>query len=107
MNLMMRRTQMRLLYTHFHGARKVSLSVTVQLYCLLHELIVLFWCLAELVQFLGKLDERYEAKLKKDNVLMARKVRHLGEESCRCQPPNSPKWTVKQPAAGQCCNLKN
>ena len=53
----------------------------------------------------GKLDERYEAKLKKDNVLMARKVCRLGEEYCRQQPSSAPKWTVKQPV-GQCCNPK-
>ena len=29
------------------------------------------------MNFIGKLDERYEGKLKKDNVLMARKVRKL------------------------------
>ena len=48
------------------------------------------------MNFIGKLDERYEGKLKKDNVLMARKVRKIGEVSTRRQPSNAPKWTVKQ-----------
>ena len=38
---------------------------------------------AELMQFLERLNDRHEAKLKKDNVLMARKVRHLGEVAHR------------------------
>ena len=46
--------------------------------------------------FIGKLDERYEGKLRKDNVMMARKVRKIGELSTRQQPTNAPKWTVKQ-----------
>ena len=71
----------------------------------LHVLCCSALLLVELEQFLEKLDERYEAKLKKDNVLMARKVRRVGEESCRKQPSSAPKWTVKQPA-GQCCSPK-
>ena len=54
---------------------------------------------AELMQFLERLDERHEAKLRKDNVLMARKVRQLGEVAHRPQPTNAPKWTIKQTAA--------
>ena len=46
--------------------------------------------------FIGKLDERYEGKLRKDNVMMARKVQKIGELSTRQQPTNAPKWTVKQ-----------
>ena len=46
--------------------------------------------------FIGKLDERYEGKLRKDNVMVARKVRKIGELSTRQQPTNAPKWTVKQ-----------
>ena len=38
------------------------------------------------MQFLERLDEHHEAKLKKDNVLMARKVRHLGEVAHRPRP---------------------
>ena len=45
---------------------------------------------AELKEFLHILDQRYEARLKKDCVQMAKKLRRFGEISCRGPPPEAP-----------------
>lgn len=47
-----------------------------------------------LVKFMEKLDTRYEDKIKKDGVLVARKTRRTGSPAKSGPPPNAPSWTV-------------
>ena len=47
-----------------------------------------------LCDFLAKLDQRYEAKVKKDGTFMARKVRCIGTPSTSEPPPSAPEWTI-------------
>lgn len=47
-----------------------------------------------LVKFLEKLDTRYEEKVKKEGVLVARKTRKTGCPARSGPPPNAPNWTV-------------
>ena len=54
---------------------------------------------AELKEFLDVLDQRYETRLKRDGVQMAKKMRRIGEVSCRGPPQEAPQWTLNP--AGQ------
>ena len=49
---------------------------------------------ADLNTFLSKLDERYEAKVKKQGMLMAKKVRKIGSMSSSTPPPEAAGWTI-------------
>ena len=50
----------------------------------------------ELADFLSLLDNRYDARVKKDGVTMAKKVRQLGLSSKSSPPSGAPDWTVDQ-----------
>ena len=50
----------------------------------------------ELNTFLKKLDDRYEAKVKKQGMLMVRKGRKVGCPSSTPPPPNAAAWTVQK-----------
>ena len=41
-----------------------------------------------------KLDTRYEDKVKKDGILVARKTRKTGSPAKSGPPPNAPSWTI-------------
>lgn len=47
-----------------------------------------------LIDFLSKLDERYNNKVKKDGTAMARKQRKIGAPSASRPPPGAPQWVV-------------
>ena len=49
---------------------------------------------AGLNDFLKRLDDRYEEKIKKDATAMARKVRKVGAHSTSPPPIDAPEWTV-------------
>ena len=51
--------------------------------------------IAELEEFMQILDQRHEAKAKKDKGTMAKKVRRVGTPSCSQPPSDAPTWTVK------------
>ena len=59
-----------------------------------HCACVLFDFAAGLTDFLFKLDERYNNKVKKDGTAMARKQRRLGCRSTSRPPDAAPKWTI-------------
>ena len=48
----------------------------------------------DLNTFLNKLDERYDAKVKKQGMLMAKKVRRIGCLSSSVPPPEAAAWTI-------------
>ena len=50
--------------------------------------------IAELNTFLIKLDERYEAKVKKQGMLRAKKIRRIGCLSSSTPPHDAAKWMV-------------
>ena len=47
-----------------------------------------------LIDFLSKLDERYNNKVKKDGTTMATKQRKIGAPSASRPPPGAPQWVV-------------
>lgn len=47
-----------------------------------------------LIDFLSKLDARYNNKVKKDGTAMARKQRKIGAPSASRPPPGAPQWVV-------------
>ena len=49
---------------------------------------------SELDDFVALLDQRYDAKVKKDGITMAKKVRKLGLPSKSYPPTGAPDWTV-------------
>lgn len=51
-------------------------------------------CNVELTRFMGKLDARYEEKIKKDGILVARKNRKVGSPSQSSPPSGAPGWTI-------------
>ena len=55
----------------------------------------------DLVKFLEKLDKRYEEKVKKEGLLVARKTRKLGSASNSSPPTNAPEWTVNPEWEGE------
>ena len=81
----------------------------------LHEFSVVylsFSFVADLSKFLNKLDERYEAKVKKQGMLMAKKARKIGSFASSVPPPEAAGWTIdkewkksetKQVSAGSRC----
>lgn len=50
----------------------------------------------ELNDFMQILDQRHEAKAKKDKGMMAKKTRKVGSPSCAPPPSDAPAWTVKR-----------
>lgn len=46
--------------------------------------------------FIHHLDERYDQKLKKQGMLMAKKVREVGTSSNQPPPPNAPRWSIRK-----------
>ena len=59
-------------------------------------IIVIIITCSELNQFLETLDERYEKKIKKEGVLVARKQRRIGSTSVTIPQCSAPKWTVDE-----------
>ena len=59
-------------------------------------IIVIIITCSELSQFLETLDERYEKKIKKEGVLVARKQRRVGSTSVTIPQCSAPKWTVDE-----------
>jgi hypothetical protein len=45
---------------------------------------------------LATLDKRYEEKIRKEGILVARKPRKYGSPSNTFPPPDAPRWTVDQ-----------
>ena len=60
----------------------------------LHGASYLCYLIAELNTFLEKLDNRYEAKIKKQGMLMARKTRSVGSPSSSVTPLDTASWTI-------------
>ncbi len=50
--------------------------------------------ISELNDFVALLDERYDSKVKKDGITMAKKIRKLGLPSISYPPSGAPDWTV-------------
>ena len=59
-------------------------------------MLLLLVCLLGLKDFLSMLDERYERKIKKGGVTMAKKLRKLGLSSQEGPPVNAPSWTLAE-----------
>ena len=55
-------------------------------------MLILF--IADLTTILKKLDDRYEAKIKKQGMLMARKTFSVGSPLSSRPPPDSASWTI-------------
>lgn len=53
-----------------------------------------FSFVTDLNKFLNKLDERYEAKVKKQGMLMAKKARKIGSFASSVPPLETPGWTI-------------
>ena len=51
---------------------------------------------AGLSDFLAKLDERYNNKVKKDGTAMARKERKMGSPATSRPPEGAPRWAIDQ-----------
>lgn len=49
-----------------------------------------------LKEFLARLDRRYDDKVKKDGVTMAKKPRKIGFDSQSLPPPDAPEWTIEK-----------
>ena len=49
---------------------------------------------ADLNSFLSRLDQRYEAKVKKQGMLMAKKARRIGCPSASVPPADTAAWTI-------------
>lgn len=58
-----------------------------------------------LVKFLEKLDARYEDKVKKDGILVARKTRKIGSPMKSGPPHNAPSWTIDPKWNGKECAI--
>lgn len=56
--------------------------------------VIIYSCIVGLTDFLSKLDERYDNKVKKDGTAMARKQRRMGCKSSSRPPEGAPRWTV-------------
>lgn len=60
---------------------------------------------AELNDFISRLDMRYDEKVKKDGVTIAKKSRKLGLISTCAPPPDAPDWTIDQEWKSEHCTI--
>lgn len=60
---------------------------------------------AGLTDFLRQLDERYEARVKKEGTAMVRKIRKIGSSSCGSPTADAPAWLLETSPRGSYTQL--